>query len=136
MPKNVGIWIDHRKAVLITLEGKTEDVRLIQSGVDRQAQPHGGTHMKTTHTSQYFPAEDHKDRHILEKLNRFYEAVIAALHSADSVLIFGPGEAKLELEKRMACERAKIPIAAVETVDKMTNRQITDKVRRYYQKRK
>ncbi|MEW6405170.1 MAG: hypothetical protein AB1649_25530, partial [Chloroflexota bacterium] len=109
---------------------------LIESDVERQAQARGGSHMKTTHTSQYFPAEDHKDRQFIEQLNRFYETVIAALRNADSVLLFGPGEAKLELEKRIACEKAKVPIAAVESADKMTNRQIADKVRKYYQKRR
>jgi len=136
MPKNVGLWIDHRKAVLVTLEGKAEEIRLIQSGVEQQTRSRGGTHMKTTHTAQYFPAEDHLDRQFIEKLNKYYEAVIAALRSADSVLVFGPGEAKSELEKRIACERAMVRIAAIEIADKMTDRQIADKVRRYYQKQK
>lgn len=92
--------------------------------------------MKTTHTAQYFPAEDHLDRQVIEKLNKYYETVITALRGADSVLVLGPGEAKSELEKRIACERAVVRIVAVETADKMTNRQIADHVRRYYQKRR
>jgi stalled ribosome rescue protein Dom34 len=136
MPKNIGLWIDHRKAVLVTLEGKAEAIRLIQSEVEQQTRSRGGAHMKTTHTAQYFPAEDHLDRQVIEKLNKYYETVITALRGADSVLVLGPGEAKSELEKRIACERAVVRIVAVETADKMTNRQIADHVRRYYQKRR
>ncbi len=136
MPKNIGLWIDHRKAVLVTLEGKVEEIRLIQSGVEQQTRSRGGAHMKTTHTAQYFPAEDHQDRQFIKKLNKYYEAVIAALRSADSVLVIGPGEAKCELERRIAGGKAPVRIAAIETADKMSERQIADKVRRYYQKRK
>jgi hypothetical protein len=136
MPKNVGLWIDHRKAVLVTLQGKVEEIRLIQSGVEEHTRFHGGTHMKTTHTSQYFPAEDHIDRQFIEKINKFYEVVIAALRGADAVLVMGPGEAKIELEKRIACGRAAVKLAAVETADKMTDRQIATKVRKYFQQRK
>jgi stalled ribosome rescue protein Dom34 len=31
----------------------------------------------------------------------FYDAVIACIREADSILIFGPGEAKNELENRL-----------------------------------
>ena len=44
----------------------------------------------------------------------------------------GPGEAKLELEKRLAHEELKQSIVGIETVDKMTDRQIAAKVRKYF----
>jgi hypothetical protein len=49
------------------------------------------------------------------------------------VLIFGPGEAKLELENeiRKSKELAR-KLVGVETADKMTERQIAAKVRRYF----
>ena len=47
----------------------------------------------------------------------------------DSIQIFGPGEAKGELEKRLEHEGLKEHILAIETMDKMTDRQIAAKVR-------
>ena len=44
-------------------------------------------------------------------------------------MIFGPGEAKGELEKRIAHEKVKVQIVGIETVDKLTDRQIATKVR-------
>ena len=134
MFKNIGLWIDHKKAVMVILDDKGEEIKLIQSGMNTQELFRGGMHMKTTHAAQYFPAEDHKDRRIMEKLNKFYVEVISSIRNADSVLIFGPGEAKFELEKRMEREKATLRIAAIETADKMTDRQIAAKVRSYFKK--
>ena len=55
--------------------------------------------------------------------------MIASIHDADSIQIFGPGEAKGKLEKRIEHEGLKAHILAIETVDKMTDRQISAKVR-------
>jgi hypothetical protein len=50
------------------------------------------------------------------------------IRDADSIQIFGPGEAKGELEKRLDSEGLKKFIVGIETVDKMTDRQIAAKV--------
>ena len=84
---------------------------------------------KTAYASNYFPAEDHEDRHYLEELNKYYSAVIAVMCNARTILIFGPGEAKLELEKRLAGAGLK---AHVETSDRLTDRQIAAHVRNFY----
>jgi hypothetical protein len=52
----------------------------------------------------------------------------------DAILIFGPGEAKGELEKRLASKRLGAKVVGVETADKMTDHQIEAKVRQHYQK--
>jgi hypothetical protein len=51
------------------------------------------------------------------------------IRDADSIQIFGPGEVKGELEKRLESEGLKAHILAIEPVDKMTDRQIAAKVR-------
>jgi hypothetical protein len=53
-------------------------------------------------------------------------------HHAESILLFGPGEAKGELRKRLERDKLGGRIVAVETVDKMTDRQIAAKVRGYF----
>jgi hypothetical protein len=57
--------------------------------------------------------------------------VIAEIRGAESIQIFGPGEAKGELEKRLEHEGLKTRIFTIETVDKMTDRQISAKVREH-----
>jgi hypothetical protein len=77
-------------------------------------------------------AEDMRDRQFENHLNRYYDDVIAVIRDADSIQIFGPGEAKGELEKRLEGEELKGRIVAVETVGKMTDRQIAAKVRQRF----
>ena len=77
--------------------------------------------------------EDVRDRQFMNHLNRYYDDVIACIGEAKSIQIFGPGEAKGELEKRLESQELKGRIVAIETVDKMTDRQIAAKVRDHFQ---
>ena len=58
--------------------------------------------------------------------------VIAHLRDAESILIFGPGEAKGELENVLRVRGLSGRIVGIETVDKMTDRQIAAKVRQRF----
>ena len=60
--------------------------------------------------------------------------MIASIRDAESILIFGPGEAKGELKKRLEGDKLGGRIVSIETVDKMTDRQITAKVRQHFAK--
>ena len=60
------------------------------------------------------------------------DVVIACLGDAESILIFGPGEAKGELKKRLEKNKLSGRIVVVETVDKMTDHQIAAKVRKHF----
>jgi len=46
----------------------------------------------------------------------FYNAVIACIHDAESILILGPGEAKGELEKRLVRNKLGGRIVGIETI--------------------
>jgi hypothetical protein len=59
--------------------------------------------------------------------------VVSFLRNADSIWIFGPGEAKGELKKRLERENLDGRIYRVETAGKMTDRQITAKVRQHFE---
>jgi hypothetical protein len=60
--------------------------------------------------------------------------VISFIHDAESILIFGPGEAKGELKKRIESKGLPGRIVGFETVDEMTDPQIAAKVRKHFLK--
>ena len=122
MHKQVGLWIDHRKAVIVLITDEGEEVKKIVSGMEKHVRFAG-------HAAEGGAGEDVSDRKFGNHLNTYYDQVVAVVRDADSIQIFGPGEAKGELEKRIEHEGLKAHILAVETVDKMTDRQITAKVR-------
>ena len=133
MKKDVGLWIDHRKTVIVTVENDVEVTREIRSNMEKHVRFSSGTSSKAPNSSQGSTAEDVRDRQFGDHLGRYYEGIISIIRDADSILIFGPGEAKVELENRLKHEDLGDRIVGIETVDKMTNRQITAKVREHFQ---
>jgi hypothetical protein len=133
MKTTAGLWIDHRKAVIAIVSAEGEETLEIKSNVEKQPGRFAGVR-STTHYGQQVPAADSRERQFTGELHRYYDVVIAAIRDAESMLIFGPGEAKSELKKRL--EHAKLGghIIAMETSDKMTDRQIAAKVREYFHK--
>jgi len=132
MRTKVGLWIDHRKAIVVTVTDKGEEIGLIISVVEKQLRRSGDSPLEGSYESQQVPADDSRQRNLSGHLNLYYDAVITGIGDAESILIFGPGEAKGELKKRLEKSKLGKNIAGIETVDKMTNRQIAAKVRQHY----
>jgi hypothetical protein len=133
MKTNVGLWIDHRKAIIVAVSEKGEVIRLIISQVERQLRRSGDSPLEGAYDKAQVPARDSRQKTLTAHLNIYYDAVIAALREAESILVFGPGEAKGELKKRLQKANLKGRIVGMETVDKMTDHQIAAKVRQYFQ---
>ena len=132
MKDKAGVWIDHRKAVIVVVSSTGEHTALIVSNVEKHPERTGDSPLKGPYESRQVPADDSRQRALTGELNIYYDAVIAALRTAESLIIFGPGEAKGELKKRLVKNKLGGRVAAVETVDKMTDRQIAAKVREYF----
>jgi len=132
MRTKVGLWIDHKKAIIVAVTDKGEEIGLIVSKVEKQLQRSGDSPLKGRYEAYNVPSDDSRQRTLTGHLNIYYEAVIACLRDAESILIFGPGEAKGELKKRLEKSKLGERIVSVESVDKMTDRQIAAKVRQYF----
>ena len=114
-----GLWIDHQKAVIVTVTGEDDETKVIHSEIEK-------------HGKNGNDADDTSLRVFTEHLNKYYEKVISQLRGAESLFLFGPGEAKGELEKRLAKENLGELVKAVETTDQMTDPQIAAKVREHF----
>jgi len=119
MKKNVGLWIDHASAVLITVTGeKGENYEIMQIVSDIE-----------NHPNSKAVADDVRQSVEIEYLNRYYDEVITVIDGAESVLIFGPGEAKGELKKRLEHHEFNEDKIIIESADQMTKPQIVARVR-------
>jgi hypothetical protein len=122
MKSEVGLWIDHRQAVIVVVTDAGEETKRIISNMEKHVRFSSGS-------SEDGSQEDVRDRQFGNHLDSYYDEVVAVIRDADAIQIFGPGEAKGELEKRLEHAGLKEHIVGVETVDKMTDRQIAAKVR-------
>jgi hypothetical protein len=124
--KKIGLWIDHRKAVIVTVTDDGEETKQITSEMEKRVRFSSGA-------SEDGSTEDVRDRQYGNHLNNYYDLVIACLRDAETIQIFGPGEARVELEARLEKEGLKGRIIDNASVDKMTDRQIAAKVRDHFQ---
>ena len=134
MKRYVGLWIDHEKAVIAAMGKEAKAITRISSDVEGHIRLSGGSRSKTPYGPQDIRSEKSIEERRKHHLNRYYDKVIDPIQDADKILILGPGEAKRELEKRMHESRdLASKIAAVEAADKMTDKQLSAKVKKFFQ---
>jgi hypothetical protein len=133
MKRIAGLWIDHRKALIVIATDKGEEVKLIESTVEKQLRRSGDSPLKGSHESQMVPADDSRERKLTGERRTYYDEVVECIRNSDSILIFGPGEAKGELKKYLEKDKLDDHIVRMESADKMTDRQVSAKVREYFQ---
>ena len=109
-----GLWIDHRKAVISIFSTEGEETIEIKSNVEEQSGRFKGIRSTTPYVTSH--------------INLYYARIIDAVRDAESILIFGPGEAKDELKKRLDHAKVKGHLLERETSYKMTDCQIMAKV--------
>ena len=122
MKTRVGLWIDHRKAVIVFVSGKDTEMKLISSDIEKHSGQSGAE----------MPADDSRQRELTGHLNNFYDEVVSCIREAESILILGPGEAKGELKKRLEKDNLTTKVAGIKTSDKMTDKQIVALVRGHF----
>jgi hypothetical protein len=122
MKQAVGLWIDHKRALIVFVAGKETETKLISSNIEKHHRQSGVA----------MPADDVRQRELTGQLNGFYDEVVSFIRNAESILILGPGEAKGELKKRLDKDHLSRRIVGVKTSDKMTDKQIVAVVRGHF----
>jgi hypothetical protein len=131
MKTNVGLWIDRRRAMIVAVTDQGENTRLILSKANRQLRRFGDSPQEQAYDRAQVAACDSRRRTPKADLNIYYGAVIASIRHAESVLIFGSGEARRELSNRLKRANLSGRIVGMETVATMTNHEIAARVRQH-----
>jgi hypothetical protein len=132
MKTNVGLWIDMKKAVIVFITGNDTEIKIIESNVDSQQGRINGVRSLTPYESLQVPADDSQQRDLTGHLHIYYDKVIDSIRDGHSVFIFGPGETKINLLKRMEKNKINGIVKNIETAGRMTDPQIAAKVRKYF----
>jgi hypothetical protein len=129
---NAGVWIDHRHAQIVGLMPDGPVTTTILSNVEKHLARGGDSPMKGPYEAHQVPADDSRQRALTSKLNVYYDAVIAGLKDYGQLLVFGPGEAKGEIQARLLKMKQGARILAIESEGQLTDRQVVAKVRAYF----
>jgi stalled ribosome rescue protein Dom34 len=130
--KSAGVWIDHRRAVLVTLDGDHEELVVIASGVEPRVRFHAHVRSDRSRSPRSGSAEDTRERRHRGELTKYYDTVARALGDAGRLYVFGPGEAKREFATRLAHLGHAGRIVAVETTGLLREASIQARVRVFF----
>jgi len=133
MGKQVGVWVDHRKAVIVTIGQDEETIQVVHSLIEMQG-PTYGSGARPDYGQQDKYADDSLQNQSSMHLKKYYKNIAAYIKNADYIMLMGPGEAKIELRKNLDRRMMGYKILEVMPADKMTDREIALNVRAYYAK--
>ena len=125
MHKRVGLWIDRKKAVIVSIADNTEAKRIITSDMENYV-------LYSTIVPGDGSPENIRDRRFWNHLGEYYDKIIAHISDATEIQIFGPEIAKYELQKHLEEEGLSEHIVGMEDADKLTDLQIATKVQKRF----
>lgn len=133
--KNIGIWLDTKKAHIVTVNNDKTEMKTILSNVENY-NIHGGSGTKikggpqdVVQDSKYLEREKHQ-------LKSYFKKIVEKIKSADAILIFGPSTTAKKLKKELGKNYKDLDakIKAVIKADSLTDNQIKAVVRDFFKK--
>ncbi len=106
MATKAGVWIDHRRAIVVLVTDTGKTIKKIASGIQSPV------HSRSQHeyTKNDFFADDRRQNKAMTHLTTFYKEVIDCVRGAEAILVIGPGEAK---ELRSNASRTRNSVAGL-----------------------
>jgi stalled ribosome rescue protein Dom34 len=130
---NVGLWLDNKKAIIVTIENKEASTHIIESHIEKLVKSSGGTRSSASNGPQDVASEQQRDEKFKHHLHDYYKKIIEYIKNCEKVFIFGPGEPKKELRKEIEKIESLLGVfAGIEASDKLTEPQIVAKVKKFY----
>lgn len=135
MKTQTGVWLDMSGAHIVHIKGDDVTSSQISSGIDTHERFKGEGNQASRFGDQAVNAESHKEHRIEHQTKDFLNNIKDSLSESNEIVIFGPAQMKVELEKLIKSDHklAKC-LVGVESADNMTDNQKTAWVRDYYGK--
>jgi hypothetical protein len=86
LEKEVGLWIDHRRAVIVINLDQEEEIKRITSRMEKHVRYSGASHASSA-TNHIMTHRGQTDRRFDNQLSQYYDEVISYLRVATSILI-------------------------------------------------
>ncbi|UFH36362.1 hypothetical protein [Flavobacterium acetivorans] len=134
MKKQTGIWIDSKKAIIVTLNDGKEFICEVQSDLENKVyhdkEGDKGSFQGNQHINNDKTFEERKKH----QMNTYLNDVISTVNGSDELYVFGPAETKTKLQQKIIDSKSNNveKLKSVETADNMTQNQIVAKVKQFY----
>lgn len=125
MNKKVGLWINRSKAVIVSIVNDVEERRIITSDMEHYV-------LHSAVVPGDGAPENVRDRRFWNHLGEYYDKIVEHIQNATEIQIFGPQEAKYELQKHLESKGLAGHIVSLEDAEKMTDLQIITKIQKRF----
>ena len=137
MKNNIGIWIDTREAMIVTVNDEGSSTKVIASEVDTRERVQGEGKDISRFGGQSIDHEKAKEHRVEHAKKHFLKEVMNELGTVDELVLFGPAGMKNELKKAVEADHALAPkLKDVISADSMSDKQVAALVREYFKERK
>lgn len=131
--KKIGVWLDKKKALVVSLENGKENLFTIKSNVeDFHIAGGSGSRFKggpqdVVQDSKYLEREKHQ-------LKNYFKELTSKLTDADEIALFGPAgtNEKFNKELNKKYKAIGVKVSLVKKADSMTSNQVVALVKKYF----
>ncbi len=130
----LGVWVDHKQAFLLWMDEQGEaDVQHTEADYPERGEKSDRVQAGAGTVYGGMAPHAHVEQKRQQQSKKFYDTLFRAIRKAPEVYIFGPGQAKKELQKRLKEHKDfNGRIRAVESAKKMSEAQMAAKVRGFF----
>lgn len=128
MKKRIGVWVDRRRAVIVTVGQGDEQVQIVASPLETAGAAKG----RSQHGQHDIVPDAVQLNQETVYLKKYYNEIVDQVKDADYLMLMGPGEARVELRNALEQRSLGYKILEVKPAEKMTDREAMLAVRDYY----
>ena len=130
MSCKIAVWLDHKRAFLVTARDRDVSTRTIEFEEAPPSHAAGGLRSAAGHGQHGVDPDARFDARQALYRQRYYDQIIVHLGEAERIHLMGPGQAKLELRRKILDHKPLTgrPLSH-EACDRMTDAQIVAHVR-------
>ena len=136
MAGKAGVWVDHRLGIIVILDDDQPRVMRIEAGIDDRVHGNGDTASSPSHEHRLIASENRRQGRVRHHQRRFYRAIASVLLGCDSILVLGQNKTRNEVRRFIvdAHPHWNIPAVFTEPAERLTERQLIARVRRFFNK--
>lgn len=129
--KNIGVWLDKKKALIVSIENDMETVKIIHSDMDNynvKSSRHIGGPKEIVKDVKYLEREKHQ-------FKTYFKDITQEIKNADALVVFGPAETYEKFTKELEENYKTISekIKGIRKADSMTDNQVVAWVRDFFE---
>lgn len=134
MKREIGIWLNSTKAILVDLNNGNQSVKTIESDIESRTRfPGEGKDFSRLGSMQVNPSKKQTNRK-KHQLHHYFEEIIHNLEDASNIFIFGPSQTKNLFEKELKKHHNfHNKLIDIENSDKLTQKQLIAKVKDHFE---